>query len=554
MRVPAAAFAACLLAAPGRLTAQPAAPPAAQPIRPAAAALDSARHALNRLGYGPLPGQIEAVAREGVARWIERQLAPRPPEDTALRERERAFPILSRSPNELASEFARPLAQRARPLPDSAPAADSMETRREMARGLRARAGQLQQLVIVRAVHAEHQLQEVMADFWINHFNVFYGKGLDRVYLPEYVERTIRPRALGRFEDLLLATARSPAMLVYLDNAQSVAPGAELPQLPSRALGRRLGRSGVGPLPALSDSMRRALEARRPRGLNENYARELLELHTLGVDGGYTQDDVVNVARILTGWSVSRRRGGFTFNAWAHDRDQKTVLGEPFLAGQGESEGVRLIGLLARHPATLHHVSRKLCARFVSDAPPDGCIDDAVRAWRGSDGDVREVLRAIFYSPDFWAPEHQGAKLKTPLEFVVSALRAVAAEPDPTPRVALAVARLGQPLYLQSAPTGYPEAQEDWVSSGALLARMNLAIGLAAGRLPGATLHLDRVLPHGLEGEALVDALDRAILGGVLGEHTRRVIAREIGDLPDSIARRALALGLALGSPEFQRQ
>ncbi len=397
-----------------------------------------------------------------------------------------------------------------------------------------------------------------MADFWTNHFNVFGAKNLDQVFLPEYLERVIRPHALGRFEELLVATATSPAMLVYLDNAQSVAPGSEPPALRRLRTGsgrpaRRL--QGRQPDPATMERVRERI----PTGLNENYARELLELHTLGVDGGYRQEDVVAVARILTGWSIDRgvarggAAGGFVFNDWAHDRGAKVVLGIEFPAGGGQDEGRRLLAMLARHPATIHHLSTKLCARLVADLPPDGCIDDAVAAWKRSDGRIADVVRAIVQGPDFWAPMNIGTKIKTPFEFVISAARAVGVDPDTSRVLAGAIARLGQPLYLQSAPTGYPETQEDWVNSGALLARMNFAVALAAGRLPGLPLDLDRVVPLPADRPALIAAVDRTILGGRMSANTRAVIEREVASL-DLRAARALAVGLALGGPEFQRQ
>jgi uncharacterized protein (DUF1800 family) len=398
-----------------------------------------------------------------------------------------------------------------------------------------------------------------MADFWTNHFNVFYGKPLDRVYLPEYIEQVIRPHALGKFADLLAATARSPAMLVYLDNAQSVAPGSEPPGLQRlrafnrRDAGARIRRPGA-------DSVMARIRDRLPTGLNENYARELLELHTLGVEGGYTQRDVVDVARILTGWSIDRGigragvPGGFVFNEWAHDRGQKTVLGVEFPAGHGQDEGDRLLALLARHPSTSHFVSAKLCARLVSDRPTDGCIDDAVSAWRRTDGDLKEVVRAIVRSPDFWADANRATKVKTPLEFVVSAVRAIGADPDTGAALAAAVARLGQPLFLQSVPTGYPETQEDWVNSGALLNRMSFAVALAAGRLPGVVVDLDRVAPATLDLDRLIGAIDWTILGGRMSGNTKAVIRRETSELSDPGSARALAVGLTLGGPEFQRQ
>ncbi len=520
-------------------------------------ARDSAVHAINRLAWGATPGLVDRVAREGVMRWIDRQIAVESPGDPGLRDVERRFGILDYSSEDMLRTFTEARRERRARQGARRDSAGMTPERRRTAEGmneLRALGGQLQQLAVVRAAQSEHQLAEVMADFWTNHFNVFYGKNLDRAYLPGYIERTIRPRALGRFDELLIATAQSPAMLIYLDNAQSVTPGARPPALDrmrAGARGRPMGRRNPR-----ADSMLRAVEQRLPTGLNENYARELLELHTLGVDGGYIQQDVVEVARILTGWSVERpfQGGGYVFNSWAHDYGAKTVLGVAFPAGKGEDEGVRLLRLLASHPSTMHYVSGKLCARFVRDEPPDGCTDDAVRAWRRSGGDIREVLRAIVRSPDFWAATSVSAKIKTPLEFMVSAVRAVGGTPDTTPRLAGAVGRLGQPLYLQTAPTGYPETQEDWVNSGALLQRMNLAVALAANRLPGVTVDLESVLPTGGDHAALVTAVDRVVLSGRMSSQTRRVILEQLAEVRDPVQARALAVGLALGGPEFQRQ
>ncbi|MGQ0701802.1 MAG: DUF1800 domain-containing protein [Gemmatimonadales bacterium] len=550
-----------LLLLPLGLWLRPAPQPPDRPTAPSPGALDSARHVLDRLTYGPRPGMAEAVAREGVMRWIERQLASDEVDDPGLESTLRGFDLLSTPSDQLLRQFLelrqeRAQRQRQSAEPPSRPAAQGSEFRRLL--------GQLPQVVVVRAVGSERQLGEIMADFWFNHFNIFVGKNLARVYLPEYVEETIRAHALGRFEDLLIATARSPAMMVYLDNTQSVAPGATPPNPPARP-GFRMRQP---PLDPAMDSLRRQAEQRRPTGLNENYARELLELHTLGVNGGYTQQDVTEVARILTGWgiapvrgAVARRMGrgggagsGFGFTGWAHDRGAKTVLGTEFPAGQGEDEGMRLLRMLAAHPSTQHYVSGKLCARFVNDLPPDGCIDDAVRAWRRSNGDLREVLRAIFRSPDFWAPTNRGAKVKTPLEFVVSAVRAVGGGPDTTPRLALAVARLGQPLYQHVAPNGYGERQEDWVNSGALLNRMNFALGLAANRQPGITVNLDGVAPVSADPNTLVQSINRAILAGRMSTQTRQVILEQLAGVSDPAAARALAVGLAIGGPEFQRQ
>jgi uncharacterized protein (DUF1800 family) len=500
----------------------------------------SAVHLLNRAAFGPRPGDIDRVLAMGVDRWVDSQLHPERIPDTDADRYVGRFEVFHRSSGELAraqQETQRRLQAQQGMTPDSA------RMRRAEPRPdnpLRRYAGELQQAAVARAVLSDRQLYEVLVDFWTNHFNVFMGKGLDRSLLPEYIERTIRPHAMGTFEDLLVATARSPAMLFYLDNWQSVAEGAAPP------LARRRQR-GSG---AAGQQRRRA-----PHGINENYARELMELHTLGVDGGYTQLDVINVARIFTGWSFRRGPGdlAFAFNDWAHDRGEKTVLGTTFKPS-GEPEGLELLRMLARHPSTIRHVSTKLCARFVADQPPDGCIDAAVHAWEKTDGDIREVVRAILTTPDFWAARYRGAKVKTPLEFVASAVRAVGGRPDTTLALGQVVGRLGQPLYLQSAPTGYAEREESWVNASALLERFNAAVGLAAQRLPGITYDPATLIPDAGDREALVNAANRLILHGTASRTTLDVMAREVSNTPNMIAARTLALGLALGSPEFQKQ
>jgi len=549
----------------GALAAWPLVEASAQ--APALTPRDSALHALNRLAYGPRPGEVDRVAAAGVMRWVDRQLSPRKIDDGPLAARERRFKILDYDAGELARVYVD--AQRERREQKRAAATDSMTEKPEQAGPLEQRGRRLgaefQELAVIRAVLSERQLYEVMVDFWANHFNVFFAKGADRFLTPSYIEQTIRPRALGKFADLLIATAESPAMLFYLDNWESVAPGATPPQamrLRARPLFGPRPMFGRPPLfdpghdPMRADSLRRQALARVPKGINENYARELLELHTLGVDGGYTQQDVINVARIFTGWSVRRPQqgGDFEFHDWAHDYGEKVVMGVMFPAGRGRDEGVRLLKLLANYPATMHHVSRRLCQRFVNDDPPDGCVDDAVTAWKRSDGDIREVLRAIFRSPDFWAPENVRAKIKTPLEFVVSAARAVGGDPDTTPRLAQVVARLGEPLFLHVAPDGYPEREDAWVNSGALLDRMNAAVALAAGRLPGVAVSLDSIVPATPDAERLIAQANAAVLSGTMSENTKQVIRRQISDISDPLQARALAIGLAIGGPEFQRQ
>src|SRR6184192_580839 len=525
----------------GALAAWPLVEASAQ--APALTPRDSALHALNRLAYGPRPGEVDRVAADGVMRWVDRQLSPRKIDDGPLAARERRFKILDYDAGELARVYVD--AQRERREQKRAAATDSMTEKPEQTGPLEQRGRRLgaefQELAVIRAVLSERQLYEVMVDFWANHFNVFFAKGADRFLTPSYIEQTIRPRALGKFADLLIATAQSPAMLFYLDNWESVAPGSTPPQamrLRARPLFGRAPSFGRPPLfdpardPMRADSQRQRAVERMPKGINENYARELLELHTLGVDGGYTQQDVINVARIFTGWSIRRPQqgGDFEFHDWAHDTGDKQVLGIEFERGHGMDEGVRLLKLLANHPATMHHVSRQLCQRFVNDDPPDGCVDDAVAAWQRTRGDIREVLRAVFHGPDFWSTVNVRAKVKTPLEFVVSAARATAADPDTTPRLAQMVARLGEPLYLHVAPDGYPEKEDAWVNSGALLDRMNAAVALAAGRLPGAAATLDSVAPVTADPQQLIADIDDAILGGTMSENTKRVIGGQVSE------------------------
>src|SRR5438093_12108439 len=402
---------ACLPFVGGQHAAPLQSPPPGSALTPQ----DSAFHALNRLAYGPRPGDVPRVVAEGVMRWIDRQLSPDGIADDRWAQRERRFDILKYDRGDLAAMYTE--AQRERRErrlaagqtaegPDSAGAQHAAPLPKQadpmIPKGRRL-AGEFADLAVVRAALSERQLFEVMVDFWTNHFNIYFAKGADRFLTPDYIEHTIRPRAMGKFEDLLIATAKSPAMLFYLDNWESVAPGATPPAATRMGVRPFFGRR---PLlfappgdPARMDSLRPRAAARQAKGLNENYARELLELHTLGVDGGYKQQDVIAVARIFTGWSIRRpqRGGDFEFHDWAHDRDEKQVLRVNFPEGHGMDEGSRLLKMLASHPATMHHVSRQLCQRFVNDDPPDGCVDDAVAAWKRSDGAIREVLRAIFH-------------------------------------------------------------------------------------------------------------------------------------------------------------
>jgi len=383
----------------------------------------------------------------------------------------------------------------------------------------------------------------VMTDFWFNHFNVFAGKGATQQYITEYERDVIRPHAFGKFRDLLGATAHSPAMLFYLDNWQSADPDAQN----ARVLGRpgagffgRPGRNGrIGarvPMPP-SRPMPQDPSApnapRQKRGLNENYGRELMELHTLGVDGGYTQEDVINVARAFTGWTIMtpRQGGTFRFEPRIHDAREKIVLGQKIKAGGGEGDGEKVLDILASRPATAKFISTKLARRFVSDTPPPALVERAAARFRETDGDIREVVRTIVTSPEFFSADAYRAKVKSPFEFVVSAIRATGTEVADAMPLAQAVRQLGMPLYMCQPPTGYPDKAEAWVNTGALLNRMNFAVQLVGGRMRGLQ-----------PGTSPVSA----VLANDVSPATAGTIAKATA--PTQVA------ALTLGSPEFQRR
>src|SRR6185437_16813829 len=333
---------------------------------------------------------------------------------------------------------------------------------------------ELMQGKLLRAIYSQRQLQEVMTDFWFNHFNVFIGKGPDRYMLTSYERDVIRPHALGKFEDLLVATARSPAMLFYLDNWQSVGPDSDFSRgIPKYADRPWMGRRRFPPPPR----PQRQAKAKRPSGLNENYGRELMELHTLGVNGGYTQKDVTEVARVFTGWTLKEPRdgGGFFFDERKHEPGDKMVLGHR-IKPHGEQEGLEVLRMLAHSPATAHFICTKLAVRFVSDNPSDALVNAMAKTFLKKDGDIREVMKTMLSSPEFWTANDYRAKVKTPLEFVASAARATGAEITNAVPLIRQLQNMGMPLYGAQPPTGYSMKAETWVNSSALLARMNFAL------------------------------------------------------------------------------
>jgi uncharacterized protein (DUF1800 family) len=509
-------------------------------------------HVLNRIGFGARPGDVEHVRQIGLQAYLDQQLHPQKIDDGAATARLAGFETLDKSSRDIAEHYFEPAAQARRQAKAAAGEANAddakpMRTPEQMAALQKERqvVQELSEQKILRAAYSDRQLEQVMTDFWFNHFNVFAGKGAASIYLTEYERDVIRPHALGKFRDLLGATAKSPAMLFYLDNWQSADPHAPDMQEEAQrraAMGRQMNRRRPGfaiPPPRPANPQ----QSRQKRGLNENYGRELMELHTLGVDGGYTQQDVIEVARCFTGWTIRQPRqgGGFVFEPRIHDNGRKLVLGH-VIAGGGEHDGEAVLDILARHPSTARFISTKLVRRFVSDSPPQALVDRAAARFRETDGDIREVVRTIITSPEFFAADAYRAKVKTPFEFVVSALRATGSDVQNAMPLAQAVRQLGEPLYMCQPPTGYADRAEAWVNTGALLERMNFALSLVGGRMRG-------VQPAGLPVDSTAAARDRlvaAVLAGDISGATSQTIAKA------QDPRQAAAL--ILGSPEFQRR
>ena len=517
---------------------------------PGAARLESdertALHVLNRITFGPRPGDVARVEQMGVEWFIDEQLHPERIPDAAVAGRLDGFETLHLSSREIAQRYEIPAiqARRERQKQAGEKPADAPQNPQQMAMDPeRQRPNlpllELSQQRVVRAVYSDRQLEEVLTDFWFNHFNVDSRKGPARYMLTEYERDAIRPHVLGRFRDLLGATAKSPAMLFYLDNWMSADPNGphmDRSRPAAGALGARLRQRRAQDDQSAMPQPRPSQQAARnkPTGLNENYGRELLELHTLGVDGGYAQKDVTEVARAFTGWSIQTPRlgGGYRFAPALHDDGVKSVLGHVIKAGGGERDGEEVLDIVSRHPSTARFISTKLARRFVSDAPPQALVDRMAAAFLKTDGDLRAVMTVLLTSREFLSPEADRAKVKNPFEFVVSALRATGAEVRNAVPVVRAIAQLGMPLYQCQPPTGYKDTADTWVDTGALVNRMNVASALASGDMPGVRL------PDPPKPEAVV--------GGVLSETTRDTIAKA--------RTNEQALALALGSPEFQRR
>lgn len=422
--------------------------------------------------------------------------------------------------------------------------------------------GELAEAKLVRAIYSERQLEEVMTDFWYNHFNVFVNKGPDRYMITAYERDVIRPHVFGKFKELLVATAKSPAMLFYLDNWQSVGPHSQL-----AVFGNQRGQYRRGPFGGVYRvPPRPKANKNRPSGLNENYAREIMELHTLGVDGGYSQKDVTELAKVLTGWSIEKPQqgGGFHFNERAHEPGSKFVLGHK-IGDHGEDEGMQMLDVLAHHPSTAKFISKKLAMRFVSDNPPQSLIDRMAVTFQEKDGDIREVLRTMFNSPEFWAADAYRAKVKTPLEFVVSSARASGVAVQNAMPLVQQLNRMSMPLYGMQPPTGYSMKAETWVNSSALLTRMNFALQLGTGRVPGTSLDAQALLPGTAPADAdtALAALEAKILAGDVSAQTHAVMKKQLNDPqisqrklddPNQAPNIGAIAGLIMGSPEFQRR
>ena len=650
-----------------------------------------ALHALNRLTFGPRPGDVDRVVAMGVDKWIELQLHPEKIDDSAVEARIAPYRTLRMSTKEMVENFPPPQliravaegkermpgdptlravyqaqieryekreanknaeangggdasgmmseAERSKRQEDrlyadvqaekiaALPPDQRMQAimkmppqdlesmvhnmrpdeRQQILQGLspqqhetlmamqnpqRVVEEELQDGKLLRAIYSERQLEEVMTDFWFNHFNVFLGKGADHYFVTAYERDVIRPHALGKFKDLLVATAKSPAMLFYLDNWLSEGPHSEAALgVPKRAANPRprvgpRGRVYFPPPNRRRNPNPQNAKAKQGRGLNENYGRELMELHTLGVNGGYTQKDVTEVARVLTGWTLDKPRegGDFKFDPRMHEPGEKIVLGKKF-KDDGEKEGMKVLEMLAHHPSTAKFICTKLAQRFVSDNPPPQLVERMAQTFHKKDGDIREVLRTMFNSPEFWAPEAYRAKVKTPLEFVVSSVRATGADVSNAEPLIQTLNRMGMPLYGMQPPTGYSMKAETWVNSAALLSRMNFAITLANGRIRGvqvdpahleASANVSNAASAPVTGDAsspeaaahpgaeqVLLALESNLLEGDVSKQTHETILKQLQD-PQVSHRRlddpprppnvgAIA-GLILGSPEFQRR
>src|SRR6202795_1791665 len=550
--------------------------------------------ALNRLAYGPRPGDVDRVRQMGLAKWSDQQLNPNSRNDQAVGARLENYPTLRMSSANLIADYPQPkqaekqavkqapgeqrrselaaatIARDMQSSPAQKPAkhteaansaasaaqideggsssgtpaprrqASMKDTSLEanpatrgagkrdalggrdpnaVPRAIADDSKRPQRIVeelamakVTRAVYSDRQLQQIMEDFGFKHFNVFTGKGEDRYYLTSYERDVIQSHTMGKFQGLLTATAKSPAMLFYLDNFLSADPRAAQRAAAERAMRQQARARRFGQPPSQPQQAKK-----NDRGLNENYGRELMELHTLGVDGGYTQKDVTEVARCFTGWTIDKPRenANFKFDERMHDPDPKIVLGKKIHAG-GMKDGEQVIELLARHPSTAKFISTKLARRFVSDTPPQSLVARMAKTFESGDGDIRAVLKTMIYSPEFWSRDAYRAKIKPPFELGVSTARALGADVDTPMPLVQWTGRIGEPLYQCQPPTGYADRSDAWVNTGALLNRLNYSLALAGNKVRGSRSDVGSLLGPEADGDAKA-ALTRAVqvfLGG----------------------------------------
>jgi uncharacterized protein (DUF1800 family) len=593
---------------------------------------EAIQHALNRLAYGPRPGDLERVRQMGLAKWIDQQLNPKSIDDSAVEARLQGYPTLTMTTAQLMAEYpnpkqvakqpeqkkqesiqvqaaqkqadeaimamaremdangpagnesagnsgamtsasavpdtpspmkmnpATPGAGRRDPLgvdPNAVPRAIADDSKRPQRV-----VEELAMAKMTRAIYSDRQLQQVMDDFWFNHFNVFAGKGEVKWYLTSYERDVIQPNALGKFKDLVTATAKSPAMLFYLDNFLSADPRAAERQAMERAMRQQMRRRPYGypPKPIQAQNKKK-----QERGLNENYGRELMELHTLGVDGGYTQKDVTEVARCFTGWTIEKPQvvAQFKFDEKVHDPYPKVVLGKKIHAG-GMKDGEQVIDLLTKHPSTAKFISTKLARRFVSDTPPPALVERMTKSFQKSGGDIREVMRTMIYSPEFWSRETYRAKIKTPYELVVSSVRALGTDVDTPMPLVQWVNRIGEPLYQCQPPTGYSDKADTWVNTGALLNRLNFSLALAGNKVRGSRSDVAALLGSDSQTDP-TKTLERVVqlFLGEAAPGTVETLQKQLENpqvlqakLDDPVKQVDLGVvtGLVLGAPEFQRR
>ena len=463
-------------------------------------------HIINRLSFGATPGDVARVQEIGIDKYIQQQLTPESiPEPQSLKNKLSQLQTLGLTPAELHSQYS------VRRLPKPTP-----EIRKQRRKKQRLILQQAVKARLLRSSESPQQLQEVMVDFWYNHFNVYQNKGLTRLWIGAYEEQAIRPHVFGKFRDLLSATARHPAMLFYLDNWQNTAPN-------NRPRGRF-------------------------KGLNENYARELMELHTLGVDGGYTQADVINLAKIFTGWGF-RRPGvkfkdgyDFYFNSQRHDFTDKVFLNQE-IKGSGIAEGEKALDILATHPATARHLSYKLAQYFVADKPPQTLVDKLSKRYSETDGDIRAVLETLFKSPEFWDEKYYKAKFKTPYQYVISSIRATDTPINDFPRINSVLHRMGMPLYGNQSPDGYKNTQEAWLNPNGINWRLSFANTIGRGGLKNRNRNRNNKQNQPRRPNKPVDSIE---LTNTLGNNFSPKTQEVISSSPPN--QRAVII---LGSPEF---